>query len=288
MKVKARWLGLAVCLLLGTAIALAQQAAPAPQPLTFWYAYSVKPGMEAEFMNLVKTIGEPVRDKLMADGVVQAWGVEQLLLRGPDTHTHLIWFSVNDYSGVEKVITAMPPQIAKVDAEMAKAAAADPKKKAMTTAERAASIYDGSKTRDYLSRDIISAGTDKIPPAGTLPWTRYNFNKVKPGMGNAWRALWEKYNKPVFDKLVADGTVLAYGVSVEDLKTDSNFTHFVWYACKDLSGFDKVRAALGADRNRRSQEERDSIAAQFGALTEPDAVRNYISRSLIFKVAGMK
>ena len=74
----------------------------------------------------------------------------------------------------------------------------------MTTAERSAAVYDGTKTRDYLVRDLVFAGTDKTPPAGTLPWTRYNFNKVKPGMGNAYRAAWEKYNKPVLDRLVAE------------------------------------------------------------------------------------
>jgi hypothetical protein len=47
-----------------------------PQPLNFYYDYTVRPGQEAEFMELVKTVGAPVRDKLMADGVILAWGIE--------------------------------------------------------------------------------------------------------------------------------------------------------------------------------------------------------------------
>ena len=50
----------------------AQQAQPQMQPLTFWYEYTVNPGKEDEFMELVKTVGQPVRDKLMADGIVMA------------------------------------------------------------------------------------------------------------------------------------------------------------------------------------------------------------------------
>src|SRR5678815_1330865 len=53
------------------------QQAPQPQPLTFYYDYTVRPGQEEEFMTLVKTVGAPVRDKLMADGVVLAWGLYQ-------------------------------------------------------------------------------------------------------------------------------------------------------------------------------------------------------------------
>src|SRR5579862_3741797 len=34
------------------------------QPLTFWYEYTVNPGKEAQFVELVKTVGAPVRDKL--------------------------------------------------------------------------------------------------------------------------------------------------------------------------------------------------------------------------------
>src|SRR5215472_15782323 len=53
------------------------------QPLTFWYEYTINPGKEAQFLDLVKTVGAPVRDKLMAEGVVLAWGVHAPLLRIP-------------------------------------------------------------------------------------------------------------------------------------------------------------------------------------------------------------
>lgn len=265
----------------------AQQAAPQPLGLTFYYNYSVKPGMEAEFMTLVKTVGQPVRDKLMADGVIHGWGIETPILRGPDVSTHLIWFAVNSHADLQKVMDAMQAQMAKVASDEAKAAAVDPKRKFVTTQERRDMVWDHSKTRDYLMRDVVANFGTSLPPAGTLPWTRYNFLKVKPGMGNAYRAAWEKYNKPVLDKLVADGTLLAFGLAVEELKTDSNWTHFVWQSGKDAGAFDKVRTAFAADRARRSQEERDAITAAF-AVTEPDAVRNYQTRAVVFKLAGMK
>ncbi|MGH9955928.1 MAG: hypothetical protein ACREBC_02215, partial [Pyrinomonadaceae bacterium] len=51
-----------------------QQPTATPGPLTFYYDYTVVPGKEEDLMTLIKTVGAPVRDKLMADGVIMAWG----------------------------------------------------------------------------------------------------------------------------------------------------------------------------------------------------------------------
>jgi len=267
----------------------AQQAQPV-QPLTFYYDYRVNPGTEEEFMNLVNTVGAPVRDKLMADGVIMAWGIETPILRYPGGTTHLIWFSVENYAGVEKVLNGMEAQLAKLAAEDARAADAARARKqqpAMSTAERTREVFDVTKTRDWLTRDLVS-GYGQPPAAGTLPVTRYNFVKVKPGKGSAYRSTWEKYNKPVFDKLVADGAVLAYGLAAEDVKTDGDFTHFIWIATANMAGGDKVAAAFTADRARRTEEERNAIADAFNSVLEPDMSRSIITRSRIFKVQGMK
>ena len=281
---------LPLALLLVCSAVMAQQTQPRPQPLTFYYDYTVKPGQEEGFMELVKTVGAPVRDKLMADGVILAWGIETPVLRYPGGTTHLIWFSVANWAGVDKVLSAMEAQLQKLAAEDAKrveSARANKQKAEMTTAERQQAVFDMSKTRDWLARDVVM-GVGPNPPAGTLPVTRYNFGKAKPGKFGEWRRTWEKYNKPVFDKLVADGVLLAYGLSVEEVKTDGDFTHFVWMATADMSGMDKIGPAFAADRARRSQEEQDSIADQFASLTEPDKARSIVTRSRIFRLPAAK
>ena len=134
--------------------------------MTFWYEYHVTPGKEDEFLNLVKTVGQPVRDKLMADGVVLAWGVEAPLLRVPDNATHMIWYTVADYGGVEKVDAAMSEQIAKMTDASAKASAG--KKGAAgggSPGERMREITDFAKTHDYLTRDLVSGFAPAMPPA---------------------------------------------------------------------------------------------------------------------------
>ena len=261
----------------------AQQPGPTPGHLTFYYDYTIFPGKEQDLTTLINTVGAPVRDKLMAEGVVLAWGVETPILRYPGGTTHLIWFTVADWEGVEKVLNAMEARLAKLAADEAQAGRGRPRP-AMTTAERSRATFDGSKTRDWLIRDLV-AGFGPPPRAGVLPFTRYNFVKVKPGKGADYRRTWEKYNKPVFDKLVADGVLLAYGLAAEEVKTDGNWTHFVWIATSSMANADKIGPAFNADRARRSEKERNQITEDFLEATEPDKARSIVTRSRIFKVA---
>ena len=257
-----------------------QQTQPPPQPLTFFYDYTVNPGKEEEFMNLIKTVGAPVRDKLMADGVILAWGMETPILRYPGGTTHLIFFTVANWDGVEKVLSGMEAQLSKLAAEEARA-------KTKTTAERTRETLDMSKTRDWLTRDVV-ANYGPPPAAGLMPITRYNFQKVKPGKGADYRRTWEKYNKPVFDKLITDGVVLAYGLAAEEVKTEGEWTHFVWMATANMAGLDKIGAAFAADRARRTEDERNTIAELFNSALEPDKARSLVTRSRIFRIAPPK
>lgn len=271
---------LALTLMFVCSSAMAQQTPPNLQALTFYYDYKVVPGKEEDFMTLIKTVGAPVRDKLLADGVVLAWGMETPILRYPGGTTHLIWFTVANYEGVEKVMNAMEAQQAKLAADEAKGP-----KGAMTTAQRIRETIDATKTRDWLARDIL-AKFGNPPAAGLLPVTRYNFVKVKPGKAAEYRSAWEKFNKPTYDKLVADGVVLAYGLSTEAIKTDSDFTHFVWVGVANMAGFDKVAAAFDAANANRTPAERSEITGTFTSLTDPDMARSIVTKSRIFKVAG--
>lgn len=275
-----------LAILMSCVSSVAQQAKP--QPLTFWYVYTINSGKEDEFIDLIKTVGQPVRDKLMADGVVLAWGVQTSMLRVPGMGTHWIWYVVNDWSGIEKVDGAMRAQIAKFSSSDSTAAAGKKgAKPGASVSDRLREIADMSKTHDYVTRGIVSEESSSTP-AGVLPYTRYNFVKVKPGKAADYRKAWEKYNKPVFDKLLADGVILGYGMEVEEVRTSGEFTHFVWLDTKDLGAMEKFRAAFLADRDHRTQEEQDAIGNLFNSLVDADASRSEIARSLIFHVPASK
>jgi hypothetical protein len=275
-----------LAILMSCVSSVAQQAKL--QPLTFWYVYTINSGKEDEFIDLIKTVGQPVRDKLMAEGVVLAWGVQTSMLRVPGMGTHWIWYVVNDWSGIEKVDGAMRAQIAKFSSSDSTAAAGKKgAKPGASVSDRLREIADMSKTHDYITRGIVSEESSSTP-AGVLPYTRYNFIKVKPGKAADYRKAWEKYNKPVFDKLLADGVILGYGLEVEEVRTSGEFTHFVWLDTKDLGAMEKFRAAFLADRDHRTQEEQDAIGNLFNNLVDADASRSEIARSLIFHVPAPK
>jgi hypothetical protein len=210
--------------------------------------------------------------------------METPILRSPGGTTHLIWFSVANFEGVEKVLNAMEAQQAKLAADEARSAgSSNSKQPPMTTAQRVSETIDSTKTRDWLTRDLLS-NYGPNPPAGVLPVTRYNFVKVKPGKGADYRRAWEKYTKPVYEKLVADGVVLAYGLATEAIKTDGDFTHFIWVATANLAAADKIVAAFAADNARRSEAERAEVAETFTSLTEPDKARSIVTKSRIFRL----
>ena len=210
------------------------------------------------------------------------------MLRVPGNSTHFIWYAVADYAGLEKVDSAMRAQISKLNDEATKSGATKKgQKPAGSVTARLAEVADMSKVHDYLTRDLV-IGLSQSAPTGVLPYSRYNFFKVKPGKGADFRKAWEKYNKPIFDKLMADGVILAYGLAVEDVRTEGEFTHFVWYDVKDLASLDKVRATFIADRDRRSQEEQDALTHLFVSLQDADASRSELTRSLIFHVPASK
>jgi len=279
-------------MVLALACAAGVAAQQAPQPITHFVDYTIKPGKEADFMELVSKVGAPVRDKLMKEGVVLAWGVDVPMVRGVfGSTTHTIWYAVMDWASIEKVQTAMTAQFQKVMADEAKAAEEVRKKNRVPEkglAERLGDIADTSQTRDWFTRDVVFGSGSAPMTAGMQIFTRYNFVQVNPGKGAAYRAAWEKYNKPVFEGLAKDATIAAYGLGVEEVKTTNTFTHFAWYAMTSLSATDKLRAAFQADRAKRSQEERDAIAAAFGANYDPTASRGYLTRSLIFREGSMK
>lgn len=282
-----------VVLLLALALVWCAGAAHAQQmqsqPLTFVSDYYVHPGKEDDFMTLVKTVGQPVRDKLMADRVIFGWGIEVPVLRAPGNPTHSIWYSVADWAGVQKVQAAMAAQLAKL-AEEDKKAADDARKKGgkalKSTAERIQETFDMSKTKDWVFRDVEAFHTNTPPPAGALPYTWFAMDRVDPGKSREYRELFDKYDKPVLDKLVADGIVWAYGLGVQEVTSTNEFTHYFWASVADLGAFDKINAAFEADRARRSPEERSVIQQNYHKLTDPAAYRDFILRSIIFKIGG--
>ena len=265
-------------------VAAAQQQA---QPVTFVTNYYVRPGKTADFMDLVRTVGAPIRDRMMAAGVIQSWGVAEPFLRAEGNATFSIWYSTADMGGVEMVQKEFAAALEKFAADDQKAAEEARKKgqKApKSTAERIQETVDMSKTSDVIFRHLVVGGTTPLP-AGSLPYYWLGYTKTLPGKGGEYRELWEKYNKPTYDKLASSGAIAGFGLATEEARTTDAFTHLTMVQLPDLAAREKVRAAFAATTASRSEEMRRQVAQAFLATFDPAASRTIILRSLIYKTA---
>lgn len=276
-----------LALLLFAAVSLAAQEEGGG--IGYLAVFKVKPGKEADFINLVKKYDEPLFDKLMAEGAVGAWGVDTRIIHEEKGPTHLFWWATANWAGMDKVLAAFAEQEKKNKAEEEQAAAEARRRGRPvppSVQQQFLDIIDVEQHHDHLTRSIIFKHGEGPPPADILPYTWYSFQKLEPGKSDEWRKLFEKYTKPVLDELVGEGAILAYGVDVEEVHTEEPSWRLIWAAVPNLASIDKVRAAFRADNQRRSAEEREAIDRAFEKVTDSEKHRDMLFRSVIFKVAA--
>ena len=284
-----------VVLLLAMALALttvaSAQQMPPMQPVVYVADFHVKPGRGDDFLNQVKKYDEPTFEKLMAEGAVLAWGVDEPVLHEPGAPTHSFWWLSPDMGAFDKVFAAFEANEKKMKADDA-AAAEEARKKGRpapkTSFERFAETVDFSKHKDWIFRDLLIRFRNEPPPADAKPYAWITSVHVAPGKGDDFQKWWEKYVKVVLDKLVEDGTINGYEFGVEEAKTTDAFTHLGVVSLPNLAAREKVRNAFYADRQARSPEERNQITQNVLALIDPTATRNIVLQSVILHVAMPK
>jgi hypothetical protein len=254
---------LAVVLLLVLPLA-AQEEAQKMEPISFLVEFQVKPDKTADVVNMVKKYDKPVLDGLMAEGAVLAWGLDTTVIYREDGNNFLWWFVTPDYAGMDKVFAAMDKVEASITPED------------MATMLEAVNL---SKRHDHIMRSIHVNVSD-TPPAAP-PYTNYASVKVMPGHGSDYLKVFQKYDAPVLDALVADGTIYGYGVDREDFHTEAPQWRFVWIVVPNMAAWDKVDAAFAADREKMSPAERSIMEHSFRDITEAGNHRDYFFRTVV-------
>jgi hypothetical protein len=106
---------------------------------------------------------------------------------------------------------------------------------------------------------------------------------LKPGKGQQWRQLYNKYTKPVMEQLLSDGTLLGYGIDREYVHTESPGARYEWLIARDAGALDKVDAAFEAARAKHSAEAGRAIAAEFAEAQEPGTHRDALTQIIDWK-----
>jgi hypothetical protein len=75
----------------------------------------------------------------------------------------------------------------------------------------------------------------------------------------------------VLDKLLADGTLLGYGLLIPIVHVTGAPTHTLWYWTNTMADIDKVQAALRGAREKRSKEQNTAFQARLAGIFEPNS-----------------
>jgi len=236
-----------LCLLCLAPLALGAQEGEAPV-YSYVAEWSVPRPQWGDFTYAFERVQRPVLEKALADGNLISWGVYTNIVHTPDGMTHGVWFSSATLAGLEKARTELIKQ---------------PPNQGMLAA---------TMHRDYLLQSVFHRGKTTGPASGYLSVEGW---LVKPGKGQEWRKLWEKNYKPIYDELLDNGTILAYGLDRESVHTEDPGWLYLYTVSPSAEAEDKVPATFRAAAEKWTEEERKALTqAFFLDLTVPEAHRD--------------
>ncbi len=194
-------------------------------------------------------------ERLLAGGVITEYGTDATLVHVDGVPTHSIWWCAPTFAGTQRVLdefAKLPPN----------------------------PLLASIKHRDRFLVSIVNQTKSGKVSGG---YFQLSINFVKPGKGQEWREMFDKYTKPVMEQLMADGTLMGYGADREYVHTETPAARYEWVMTANADGIDKVAAAFAAASAKRSAEERRSIAAAFREVSEPGTHRDGLTRVVEWK-----
>ena len=109
--------------------------------------------------------------------------------------------------------------------------------------------------------------------------------RVKRGKSADFVKLWEAWAQPVFEQLLADGTIVAYGLDspLHHTSADSLGRMTSWYVLENMDADAKVDAAFDAAREKLSETEREGRTELYWSLVHEDSHRDDFTRLIHYR-----
>lgn len=262
-----RMLGLSLLVLIALAWALpaAAQDSRVYVRVELW---DVKREMWSAFAKDFEKNDLPVYQKLLADGVINEYGIDSVWLHNPEGYTHSTWHSATSMAAMDKVR----------DAFIAAEKARGEQEQARLDMEFAKML---NKHRDYLL--LVEGQKAKASKLDKAYFYEASI-AVKRGEGDSYLSHWSEYNRPVFERLMREGVVLAYGRGREEITTEGQDRRASWYVVADLAGHDKVQAALRETWSKLTEEQRRARLVSIWAYSEPNSFRENMTRLIHWQI----
>jgi len=211
----------AICISTPPAGAQADAAKAKPPLYTYVSSWAI-PRARWDDMDKADAANQKALDGDVASGTILAYGSGTVLIHQEDGATHDGWWVANSMAGALNVLDQMY------------------KTKAATVPV----FLSATKHWDdfYVSRYYgWKSGTVK---GGYVHGSVYSLKADAPN--DAVETLSTSFIVPLFEKLMADGSVQAWQVAQQAIHTQSQGLFFVFYITPNAEGLDKVNAALAA------------------------------------------
>ncbi len=244
---KRLWMILAGCALLTVPlVASAQQAST----FTVVAEWAIPRAHWAEYQAYDEKNVKPIFDKMLANGTILGYGFYTTAVHDESGITHGSWYEVPSFAAIEKVQTELL--------------------KISTTPI----LSSATKHRDYILRARVRQGKAASGSNGYL-WV--NATLLQPGKFEDWRKIWEQYNKPLFDELVASGAFILYEVETEQIHTDNpNWVYAVYFA-PNADGIDKFLQAVAARTAKWTPEQTRAFEEALAGITVAGSHRDFFA-----------
>jgi len=194
------------------------------QPIyTFVASWAVPRAQWAEFATSWDENFKPVLDRMLADGTIVEWGRSEAVVHNPTGSTHTVWWAAPSLSGTQRALAQL------------------------IRLEPSPALLAATKHEDVLLRSLVYRVRPGTVTAGYL---QISYTQVQAGKGQEWRALWEKYSRPVLENLYENGAIAGYGIDVEHVHTGDPGGRFTWILFPNAEALDKAEAAFEAARQK--------------------------------------
>lgn len=207
----------------------------------------------------------PVMERLFEEGVLLEYGLDSNGLHSPDDYTHSTWMVATSLANIERAFEAYSESLGadagRIEAEFA----------AMVTKHG-----DGTYYSDHHG---------SRPAKLSKGYFQGNMVRVKRGKSADYTKLWEARMQPVYERLLADGTIVAYGLDTPYHHTTENSLGLMvsWYILENMDDDAKVDAAFEAARSALTESERTAQRELVWAMTVEDSHRDVFSRLIRFR-----
>jgi hypothetical protein len=238
------------------------------QYLTWVRYFRTQPGQERDFVATIKEVNGDTLDGLVKQGKLRAWGIAIPFTRTEEPWTHAVWLSVPDWAHMDEVVQGFEA------AEQARGKEANE-----AIAQRFRGLVEAGSVHDEVFRNIVVSSAGQGSPSAQPPaYIRLSAYKVRAGHQKDAVDLYKRYALPVYESLIADGSIIQSGLAVREIVSDSEWTHLSWMMTANLAALDKAQQAFAKAEEARSPQEQADLAKNLGEALDFDAYRSQILR----------